>query len=379
MKEPFNTLGELATELRIKLNGRDGREGKKCLLIFAGNGVGKTRLSMEFKKIGKEKEEGEEEKRDTLYFNAFTEDLFTWVNDFDGDSTGFLKMNPASLFIESLGGRPIDAEDGVVQKYFSRYADFRFRVGADLNIIFYRPEKLDEGNIIQERVDNMKISRGEQNMFIWCVFLYLVQLTLDEEAANTEEAEEKQVKYIYIDDPVSSLDDGNVIATAYDLAKLLKRPTNRQNVNTVISTHHWLFFHSLSQNLNKVGRYFISYDKDSKIYYTKDMGNKPGLYHVAMLKELERLIEDPEKLRTYHFNILRNIVEKTTIFFGLNSISECIGDDEIGARAMHAFSHGNYPLYSPVEMDDNEKELFIEITTRFIANHNFNLSEEAET
>ncbi|MCA8835275.1 MAG: AAA family ATPase [Proteobacteria bacterium] len=373
MPEPFNNLGELATELRVKLND------KKRLLIFAGNGVGKTRLSMEFKKIGKEKEEGEEEKRDTLYFNAFTEDLFTWVNDFNGDSTGFLKMNPASLFIESLGGRAIDAEDGIVQKYFSRYADFRFRVDADWKIIFYRPGKLDENNILQGEVNNMKISRGEQSMFIWCVFLYLVQLVLDE-----EEADEEKIKYIYIDDPVSSLDDGNVIATACDLAEVLKEG-NRDDVKIIISTHHWLFFHVVSNLFKRADKYLVSKDKEKsegvdnvpEKYYLTNMGNKPGLYHVAMLKELEQLKAEPEKLYTYHFNILRSIVEKTTIFFGWESISECIGDDEIGRLAINTFSHGNYPLYSPIEMDDSERDLFIEITTKFIDNHNFNLSEEA--
>lgn len=54
--------------------------GNDFVLVFAHNGVGKTRLSMEFKDLGKQ-----EEKRDTLYFNAFTEDLFDWDNDLNED------------------------------------------------------------------------------------------------------------------------------------------------------------------------------------------------------------------------------------------------------------------------------------------------------
>ena len=57
-------LTELATELRSQL------ENKKCMLLYAYNGTGKTRLSMEFKNLGKQAGS-----RDTLYFNAFTEDL----------------------------------------------------------------------------------------------------------------------------------------------------------------------------------------------------------------------------------------------------------------------------------------------------------------
>ena len=80
MTEPvsFNDLPALAQQLREEL------ENKKFILLYAYNGVGKTRLSTEFKNLGKDAED--EEQRDTLYFNAFTEDLFTWDNDLDGDS-----------------------------------------------------------------------------------------------------------------------------------------------------------------------------------------------------------------------------------------------------------------------------------------------------
>ena len=71
------------------------------ILIFAYNRTGKTRLSMDFKNVGKtamtsplRTESGERittedganieveaVQRDTLYFNAYTEDLFTYLND----------------------------------------------------------------------------------------------------------------------------------------------------------------------------------------------------------------------------------------------------------------------------------------------------------
>jgi len=66
----YNNLTELATEFRKYLTG-DHRKKKDVILFYAHNGTGKTRLSMEFKEMGKA-----EGNRDTLYFNAFTEDLF---------------------------------------------------------------------------------------------------------------------------------------------------------------------------------------------------------------------------------------------------------------------------------------------------------------
>ena len=62
----------------------------------------------------------------------------------------------------------------------------------------------------------------------------------------------KWVKYLYIDDPVSSLDDNNVIAIACHLAQLLKdKKTNKVNFDTIISTHHALFFNVMFNELRK--------------------------------------------------------------------------------------------------------------------------------
>jgi len=74
----FSNLNEVAQHFRKDLTG-DNRLMKDLILFFAHNGTGKTRLSMEFKEAGKEfDEEGNVKIRDTLYFNAFTEDLFFW-------------------------------------------------------------------------------------------------------------------------------------------------------------------------------------------------------------------------------------------------------------------------------------------------------------
>ena len=43
-------------------------------LIYAFNSIGKTRLSVEYKKITSKK---------GIYYNAYSEDLFFWINDED--------------------------------------------------------------------------------------------------------------------------------------------------------------------------------------------------------------------------------------------------------------------------------------------------------
>src|SRR5690606_21458052 len=70
---------------------------KKVQLIYAFNGTGKTRLSLEFKELIKPKnieiDEGEQGIK-VLYYNAFTEDLFYWNNDLDNDTDRKLIIQP---------------------------------------------------------------------------------------------------------------------------------------------------------------------------------------------------------------------------------------------------------------------------------------------
>ena len=55
------------------------------------------------------------------------------------------------------------------------------------------------------------------------------------------------VKYFYIDDPISSLDDNNEIAVAIDLMIALMKKSEGK-IKTVISTHHSLFYSNYPVN-----------------------------------------------------------------------------------------------------------------------------------
>ena len=113
----FVNLDDLVGFLRDKLNE------KKYLLLFAYNGTGKTRLSMVFKEAGKT-----DDGADTLYFNAFTEDLFNWDNDLDNDTQRVLKINKDSRFFEGL--QELEMENRI-RPLLQRYADFDFVINYD--------------------------------------------------------------------------------------------------------------------------------------------------------------------------------------------------------------------------------------------------------
>lgn len=358
----YQTMRRLTQKVRDDLNSGD----HNFILLYAYNGTGKTRLSMSFKDYGKRN--GIE--RDTLYFNAFTEDLFTWDNDLEGDSNRVLQFNSSSRFFSGL--QELEMENRIRQ-FLHRYGDFEFIIDYEQSAIRFSREVpiRVRGDIRLETVENIKVSRGEENIFIWCFFLAIVQLVIDgAEAYNW-------VKYIYIDDPISSLDDNNAIAVASDLAQVLIKAD--ESIKIVISSHHGLFFNVMCNELKllKHKKYFLHKGSGTHSHILRVTDDTPFFHHVAMLSELQQAAQSGQ-LYTYHFNMLRSILEKTATFFGFDKFSACIHgvDDEIlYTRALNLLSHGNYSAYEPREMVDDTKELFQRILAAFLEKYRFALPE----
>lgn len=350
----FPDLNSLAAHLRNTL------VTKKFILLFAYNGTGKTRLSTCFKDLGKN---NEETATDTLYYNAYTEDLFTWDNDLENDAQRVIKLNRDSRFFNGLQELEMESR---IRPFLSRYADFDFSIDYETwSVRFSREIRKDDAT---EKIEYIKISRGEESIFIWCFFLAVAQLAIDKQEAYN------WVKYIYIDDPVSSLDDNNAVAVASHLAHLL---THQSDIKTMISTHHTLFFNVMYNQLQRAEKYFLSRKDETGEYMIKNTRDTPFFHHVALLKELYEVAESG-KLYAYHFNILRNILEKTATFHGFTNFSACIKKDSddldgtIHTRLINLLSHGNYSLFEPKELLEDNKIYFKKILSDFMTNYRFN-------
>ncbi|WDU70348.1 AAA family ATPase [Klebsiella variicola] len=364
----YKTMDRIVTRLRDDLKNTD------FVLIYAYNGTGKTRLSIAFKDKGKKKTHRpftvndhvgqpltiEEVQADTLYFNAYTEDLFYWDNDLDGDTERVLRINSESKFFAGL--RELALEDKIFG-YLERYASFNFRIDYEQwTVTFYRDD-----------TTHIKVSRGEENIFIWCIYLAICELAIDGDEAGPY----SWVKYLYIDDPISSLDDNNAIAVASDLANLLRR--GRGKLKTVISSHHGLFFNVMCNELKKTKpkTYFFYCEKSAGTYSLRGTDDTPFFHHVAMLSELQQAVAS-NKIYTHHFNMLRSILEKTSTFFGYSDFSDCIHgveDEVLYSRALNLLSHGKHSTYEPREMVDDNRTLFKNILSAFLAKYQFALPE----
>ena len=350
----FPDLPGLAQHLRDEL------KTKRFVLLYAYNGTGKTRLSAAFKDLGKDGDD-----RDTLYFNAFTEDLFQWDNDLKNDRERVLKINRDSRFFAGLGQLEMDNR---IRPLLNRYTDFDFRIDTtEWEVSFSR--EVESGGTTTT-VEDIKVSRGEENIFIWCFFLAIVQLALDGDEAY------KWVKYIYVDDPISSLDENNAIAIANHLAQMLT-PSDK-GPRIVVSTHHVLFFNVLCNEIkNKAHRHFLKNGAHPGGYSLLDTTAKPFLHHLATLVDLHE-VQASGALYTHHFNMMRRLMEQTANFFGLDDWNACIKaaeddpDKTLYKRMIDLMSHGDYSLYEPREMMEETKALFRTIFREFIASHPFN-------
>ena len=377
----YQDLSRLVTRLRDDLND------KEMVLLYAYNRTGKTRLSMEFKDRGKRRNNG---RPDTLYFNAYTEDLFTWENDLENDSARGLKVNYDSRFFDGFTNLGLEP---TIDEYLKRYADFDFdfeykeiRRGEES---FSKPSFVSFG---KDGQSNIKISRGEENIFIWCLFMAICERILDGHESY------QWVKYPYIDDPISSLDDNNAISVACDLAKLLRRATGRKDENDapdpiriIFTSHHSLFFNVMCNEIGRSKeeepnvrhkRYFLHRPNSEGRYTLRATEDTPFFHHVASLAELQKAAEpDTGTLYTFHFNALRSIMEKTAAFFGHSDISFCLkalDDDENRAlfnRALNLLSHGKYAIHEPTLMGDDNQDLFRHILNSFINRFQFDLPE----
>ncbi|QIM66997.1 hypothetical protein A4G16_06245 [Mannheimia granulomatis] len=285
--------------------------GKKVQLIYAFNGTGKTRLSCEFKKfIASRLEEdneysGELKYKKILYYSSFTEDLFYWDNNLRNDSKIKLKIHKNSftdwIFIEQ------GLEDNVT-KIFQTYTNKKLTPnfneeyivknedGDDITIPAYSEVTFSYARGDDSIQENIKISKGEESNFVWSIFYSLFDQVISE--LNIAEIEKRStdkfnnLEYIFIDDPVSSLDENHLIELAVDIAQLIK--SSESNLRFIITTYNPLFYNVLHNEFRKEES--VSYRLE-KINYdefilSKQESDSPFAYQVYLKNQLEDLFKE---------------------------------------------------------------------------------------
>ncbi|MBU3415676.1 anticodon nuclease [Vibrio fluvialis] len=305
----------------------------KVQLIYAFNGTGKTRLSREFKQLVAPKSNGEDDeaispREKILYYNAFTEDLFYWDNDLERDVAPKLKIQPNTYtdwlltLLKDLG------QDTNIVKNFQHFANDKLTPHFSENFaeVTFTLERGDD-----KGTEPLKISKGEESNFIWSVFYTLLDqvITILNVAEPTERETNQfdQLEYVFIDDPVSSLDENHLIELAVNLAGLIK--SSKSNLKFIVTTHSPLFYNVLYNELNGKVCYLLERLEDGTFSLAEKHGdsNQSFSYHLYLKQKLENAIAE-NKVQRYHFTLLRNLYEKTASFLGYPKWSELLPDDK---------------------------------------------------
>lgn len=371
------SLDEIANQLRDS--------GKKVSLIYAFNGSGKTRLSNEFKKLIASKSKDDHEKtltrRKILYFNALTEDLFYWDNDLfnDNDPKKYKLKIQSNSFISWLITEQGD-EDKVISK-FHYYCDKKLMPKFDIenNQITFSFARGDDTS-----EENIKLSKGEESNFIWSIFHTLIEQVVAElnisEPTERSTNEFDELKYIFIDDPVSSLDENHLIQLAVDLAKLIK--DTQSGVKFIITTHNPLFYNVLYNEIGNKACYMLRRNEGDTFELEEKDGssNKSFSYHLFLKKLLEDI--ETKDIQKYHFMLLRNLYEKTANFLGYSGWSNLLPNDDAKqsyyTRIINFTSHSTLSNEVVAEPTDAEKNIIKYLLEHLIKNYGFYIEKNIE-
>ena len=381
------TLEEIAKQLRDA--------NKNFQLIYAFNGTGKTRLSRAMKNLIAPRVEGDDApaRNKILYYSAFTEDLFYWDNDLKGDGLLKLVIQPNSFTDWILVDQGQEVNITRVFQHYSKAA-----LTPTFNQAYTRNN--EDGSTTEVKAfsevtftvqtgdnattDAFKISKGEESNFIWSIFYTLLETVVAE--LNIGEPDQRgtdqfnALEYVFVDDPVSSLDENHLIELAVNLADLIKKAPAQ--LRFVITTHSPLFYNVLHNELDlkkkpaNDGCYLLERHADGSFTLNTKYGdaNKSFTYHLHLRRMLEEAIAQ-DRVERYHFTLLRNLYEKTAGFLGHDKWGDLLntaeGNKEAYVRLIHTFSHSSLSTEQIADPTPQQKQTVKFLLDNLIDNYGY--------
>ncbi|HEY9262468.1 AAA family ATPase [Chitinophaga sp.] len=339
---------------------------QKLCLIYAFNTTGKTKLSVSFKDLSKAKNGG---KHSGVYYNAYSEDLFVWDNDEKSNNEN-IKLDVVISSLNQFHSLLLDTDilNEKLSLYHPRYK-FKLNLFEDgdrekgiKSITFFIDEELETP---------IKISRGEERIFVWCFFLALFE---------TEAWTGVLDAHFFIDDPVSSLDEHNIFVTAESITQLIDDTYPRKKI--ILTTHHIGLFSILADRLKK-GQKSDKYKNDTSVFLLENKQdelklnspNGPFLFHLHLLKTLDEATKT--ELFSYHFVLLRQLLENISSFLGKGGIGYTLSQIELGedpntvAERIHSLSHKDSFRTQSNRMSPTEEQLFKDILEKIVLKYKF--------
>lgn len=334
----------------------------KILLIYANNGIGKTRTSYCLRKKFQPDE--------VLCFSAFFEEYFIWNYDVENEEY-YLQINDSDTIIhKAIITNGLDAD---INKNFIYLTNKKININFEIEnekitrITF----SLTTGD--DTTIDNIKISKGEETLFIWSVFYSIVIQRLSDICDGAED----NLKYIIIDDPVASLVEENIVSISVQIRKEIKNKIGKLHelgleMGLFISTHNKLFWNILfnemkiKSNLCKV----LMIKNDG--YILKNQKDSPFGYHIILKNKILQNTST-KNISKEDFHNFRVILEKMANFYGYTKwdyfLNEHLPQREEFIRLLDYYSHDSNDELEEKTVNSLYRELFIDYFNQFLEDY----------
>jgi wobble nucleotide-excising tRNase len=255
----------------------------------------------------------------------------------------------------------------------TKLAPYNPRYGFRLNPYDNPENGIESVTFFKEGAEDtpIKISRGEERTFVWCFYLALLEV---------DGWADQQDAHVFIDDPISSLDDHNIFITADTIFQLVEQFYDKKRL--IITTHHIGLFSILANRLTK-GEKSGRYKNLTALFVLKRIGEdlvlEPPkrsvfLYHLHLLEVLDEARNS--QLYTYHFSLLRQLLENVASFLGVGMASYTlqkigIENPEEVMNVVNTHSHKTIYYDQTEMMNDYEQTVFLEIFNKLIGKFEF--------
>ena len=177
------------------------------------------------------------------------------------------------------------------------------------------------------------------------------------------------------------MDDNNIFLTADTIVRLVEDNFNTDR-KIILTTHHIGLFSVLYDRFN-YGEKSKRYEPNSAFFMLKRQGEEVELkqfnkevflYHLHLMQVLDEARKT--QLYTYHFVLLRQLLENIVSFLGKSQIKFVL--QEINADKpeekiymLNSLSHKKVFVPQIKEMNEKEMEVFNEIFEKLLVKYNF--------
>ena len=333
----------------------------KILLVYANNGIGKTRTSYLLRKKFKSDE--------VLCFSAFFEEYFIWKYDNENDNY-YIEINDSDTIIhDAIINNGLDSE---INKNFIYFINKKISINYEIqNSKVTRITFSSTGD--DTKADNIKISKGEETLFIWSVFYSI----LDQRLSDIIDENSDNLKYIIIDDPVASLIDENIVSIAIQIRKVIKTKIGKIHdkglkIGLFISTHNKIFWNILFNEIR------INKDQCKRLllvdgqYRLNPQNDSPFGYHIELRNKILKNIEN-NNITKEDFNNFRVILEKFSNFYGYKKwdyfLNESLSQKEEIVRLLDYYSHDTNDDMEEKNIILSHEKLFIDYFNQFLEDY----------